>query len=84
VPGQGVARRGGDADGVGAQHPGDGDLLVAMARYIAKYATTDAEASGTIDRPIRYPHELTDANLSPHARRMIWTCLGLAEFPTPT
>lgn len=52
-----------------------------VARYIAKYATKGAEAAGTVDRPIRHAHQLTDADLSPHARRMIWMCLGLAEFP---
>src|SRR3569833_151221 len=59
----------------------DGIKDKSVARYIAKYATKGAEAAGTVDRPIRHPHELTEANLSPHARRMIWTCLQLAEFP---
>ncbi|MCO5968528.1 replication initiator [Actinoallomurus soli] len=52
-----------------------------VARYIAKYATKGAEASGTVDRPIRYLHQVQALDIDEHARRMIWTCLQLAEFP---
>jgi hypothetical protein len=60
----------------------DGIKDRSVARYIAKYATKGAEAAGTVDRPIRYVHQLSEAkDLSLHARRMIWTCLQLAELP---
>lgn len=52
-----------------------------VARYIAKYATKGAEASGTVDRPIRTAHQVEALRIDEHARRMIWTCIQLAEFP---
>ncbi|GLY83093.1 hypothetical protein Airi02_010230 [Actinoallomurus iriomotensis] len=52
-----------------------------MARYIAKYATKGAEASGTVDRPVRFANQISHLKISEHARRMIWTCFTLADVP---
>ncbi|MGW0996535.1 replication initiator [Streptomyces sp. NPDC002523] len=50
----------------------------AVAAYIAKYATKGAEAAtGTLDRPIRFLAELTQARITEHARRMVRTAWAL-------
>lgn len=51
-----------------------------VARYIAKYATKGAEASGTVDRPIRHATQISALKVNEHARRMIWTCFALSEL----
>jgi replication initiator protein RepSA len=61
-----------DLDGIADKH---------VARYVAKYAIKGAEASGTVDRPIRYPSQIPALKVSDHARRMIWTCFHLAALP---
>jgi hypothetical protein len=61
-----------ELDGIADKH---------VARYIAKYATKGAEASGTVDRPIRFAHQINALKISEHARRMIWTCFTLCELP---
>jgi hypothetical protein len=49
-----------------------------VARYIAKYATKGAEASGTVNRPLRNVRHLDRIQgLTTHARRMIETCWEL-------
>lgn len=49
-----------------------------VARYIAKYATKGAEASGTVNRPLRNVRHLDRIQgLTAHARRMIETCWEL-------
>jgi hypothetical protein len=49
-----------------------------VARYIAKYATKGAEASGTVNRPLRNVRHLDRIQgLTSHARRMIETCWEL-------
>ncbi|MEU4034439.1 replication initiator [Streptomyces collinus] len=54
----------------------------AVAAYIAKYATKGAEtATGTLDRPIRFLAELTQARITEHARRMIRTAWALGARP---
>lgn len=49
----------------------------AVAAYIAKYATKGAEtATGALDRPLKFLAELTQLDITEHARRMIraaWT-----------
>jgi hypothetical protein len=55
----------------------------AAAAYIAKYATKGAEASGTVDRPIKSADEISLLPLTEHAQAMIITCWalgGLAKF----
>ncbi|MDN3288027.1 replication initiation protein [Streptomyces thermocarboxydus] len=62
----------------------DGQELTerAVAAYIAKYATKGAEtATGTLDRPIRFLAELTQARITEHARRMIRTAWVLGARP---
>jgi uncharacterized Zn-finger protein len=61
-----------ELDGIADKH---------VARYIAKYATKGAEDSGTVDRPIRYAGQINSLKVNDHARRMIWTCFTLADFP---
>ncbi|WP_459804196.1 replication initiator [Herbidospora sp. RD11066] len=56
-----------------------GDLRV--AGYIAKYATKGAESAGTVDRPIRQLGDVARLKVTEHARRMIYTCFGLASDP---
>ncbi|MGY4993324.1 replication initiator [Streptomyces sp. 900105245] len=54
----------------------------AVAAYIAKYATKGAEtATGTLDRPIKFLAELTQARITEHARRMIRTAWFLGARP---
>ncbi|MFF5668449.1 replication initiator [Streptomyces griseofuscus] len=54
----------------------------AVAAYIAKYATKGAEtATGTMDRPIKFLAELTQARITEHARRMIRTAWALGARP---
>ncbi|MEU2307015.1 replication initiator [Streptomyces misionensis] len=54
----------------------------AVASYIAKYATKGAEtATGTLDRPLRFLAELTQARITEHARRMIRTAWALGARP---
>ncbi len=49
-----------------------------VARYIAKYATKGAEATGTVNRPLRtIKHLHRVRSLSPQARKMIETCWRL-------
>ncbi|MET8247283.1 replication initiator [Streptomyces sp. NPDC005202] len=62
----------------------DGQELTerAVAAYIAKYATKGAEtATGTLDRPIRFLAELSQARITEHARRMIRTAWALGARP---
>jgi hypothetical protein len=61
-----------ELDGISDKH---------VARYIAKYATKGAEDSGTVDRPIRFPSQISSLHVSEHVRRMIWTCFTLADSP---
>jgi hypothetical protein len=61
-----------ELDGIADKH---------VARYIAKYATKGAKASGTVDRPIRYASQISALKVNEHARRMIWTCFTLADLP---
>jgi hypothetical protein len=60
-----------ELDGIADKH---------VARYVAKYAIKGAEASGTVDRPIRYATQIPTLKVSDHARRMIRTCFSLAEY----
>ncbi|GAA4139540.1 replication initiator protein RepSA [Actinomadura keratinilytica] len=52
----------------------------AVAGYIAKYATKAAECTGTLDRRIRATDDLDTLPVSPHARRLITTCLDLGRM----
>ncbi|MEV6980655.1 replication initiator [Sphaerisporangium sp. NPDC051017] len=52
-----------------------------VASYIAKYATKGAEASGTVDRPIRQMRDVAFLDVTEHARRMIYTCFVLNDLP---
>ncbi len=52
-----------------------------VAGYVAKYATKAAEVAGAVDRRVRRLSNLDNADVTPHARRMIATCLELAELP---
>lgn len=61
-----------ELDGIADKH---------VARYIAKYATKGAEATGTVDRPISSPADVPALRIPEHARRMIWTCFALAAIP---
>ncbi|MEU5571253.1 replication initiator, partial [Streptomyces coeruleorubidus] len=50
----------------------------AVAAYIAKYATKGAEtATGALDRPLKFAAELTQLDISDHARRLIRTAWTL-------
>ncbi|ALO95032.1 Replication initiation protein [Streptomyces hygroscopicus subsp. limoneus] len=54
----------------------------AVASYVAKYATKGAEtATGTLDRPLRFLAELSQAQITEHARRMIRTAWALGTRP---
>ncbi|MEU6803829.1 replication initiator [Streptomyces neyagawaensis] len=58
----------------------DGQELTerAVAAYIAKYATKGAEtATGAVDRPLKFAAELTQLDISDHARRLIRTAWTL-------
>ncbi len=58
----------------------DGQELTerAVAAYIAKYATKGAEtATGALDRPLKFAAELTQLDLTDHARRLIRTAWTL-------
>jgi predicted transcriptional regulator len=43
----------------------------AVAGYIAKYATKDAQIAGGLDRRIRYMRQIELADVSEHARRLM-------------
>jgi hypothetical protein len=43
----------------------------AVAGYIAKYATKDAQVAGGLDRRIRYARQIDLADVTEHARRLI-------------
>ncbi|MCG5215452.1 replication initiator [Streptosporangium soli] len=59
----------------------DGDLSdVAVAGYVAKYATKAAECVGTLDRRINPLDDLTAFNLRDHPRRLITECLRLGAL----
>ncbi|MEU0189846.1 replication initiator [Streptomyces afghaniensis] len=50
----------------------------AVAAYIAKYATKGAEtATGALDRPLKFLAELSQLDISDHARRLIRTAWTL-------
>ncbi|WP_214109799.1 replication initiator [Acrocarpospora catenulata] len=51
-----------------------------VASYVAKYATKGAEASGTVDRPIRTLRDVAYLDVTEHARRMIYTCFLLGDL----
>ncbi|MEV5408629.1 replication initiator [Thermopolyspora sp. NPDC052614] len=52
-----------------------------VASYVAKYATKGAEASGTVDHPIRHAGEIARLKVTEHARRMIYACFALDGSP---
>jgi hypothetical protein len=55
----------------------------AVASYLAKYATKAAEATGTVDRPVRSAGEIAGLRVSDHARAMIstaWRLGGRREY----
>lgn len=61
-----------------ATEHGDARTDERVARYIAKYAAKGAEASGTVNRPLRNVRHLDRIQgLTTHARRMIETCWDL-------
>jgi hypothetical protein len=55
----------------------------AVASYLAKYATKAAEATGTVDRPIRSAREIAELRVPEHVRAMIstaWKLGGRREY----
>ncbi|QMU75520.1 replication initiation protein [Streptacidiphilus sp. PB12-B1b] len=60
---------------------GDGSAIteLAVASYVAKYATKSAEATESIDRRITERHEIAAHDLPDHTRRLIETCWDLDD-----
>jgi hypothetical protein len=50
----------------------------AVAGYIAKYATKDAQVAGGLDRRIRYARQIELADVTDHARRLMSSAWGLS------
>ena len=50
----------------------------AVAGYIAKYATKDAQVAGGLDRRIRYARQIDLAEVTEHARRLMSSALILS------
>jgi hypothetical protein len=50
----------------------------AVAGYIAKYATKDAQVAGGLDRRIRYAQQIELADVTEHARRLMSSAWGLS------
>ncbi len=50
----------------------------AVAGYIAKYATKDAQVAGGLDRRIRYARQIDLADVTEHARRLMSSAWGLS------
>jgi hypothetical protein len=50
----------------------------AVAGYIAKYATKDAQVAGGLDRRIRYARQIELADVTEHARRLMSSAWGLS------
>ena len=50
----------------------------AVAGYIAKYATKDAQVAGGLDRRIRYERQIQLADVTEHARRLMSSAWGLS------
>jgi hypothetical protein len=50
----------------------------AVAGYIAKYATKDAQVAGGLDRRIRYERQIELADVTEHARRLMSSAWNLS------
>ena len=50
----------------------------AVAGYIAKYATKDAQVAGGLDRRVRYARQIELADVTEHARRLMSSAWGLS------
>ncbi|GAC1441356.1 MAG: plasmid replication initiator protein [Mycobacteriales bacterium] len=84
VPGSGVQQIGwgGQLDVREVRAASDTGNPVAVAAYVAKYATKAAEAvTAGLERPIRTLAELAERELPAHAHRLVQTCLLLHRDP---
>jgi hypothetical protein len=76
----GVARWGDQIDVQILERSGE-QRTVAVATYVAKYATKSSESDGELDTRIRSEHDLACRQLSPHLRQMVETAWKLGGEP---